>query len=265
MSIYFSSTLMWNKSLDEIMKKAYLEGFQGIELWMQQVEYKKYSVNECKQALKKNPIDITIHAYSWDLNLSSLNEGIRKASINEILKSIDYAHLIKAKDVTIHPGRKTIFGFEDNNKELLYKSLKEISDYAKEKNIIISLEIMEKVSKEFITSDIELKECIKNLYEDFQYTLDVAHCTNEEEVFNYLNSVDRISKIHISNKIGNKLHTPLSIGDYDFQELLFKLEETNNPLVIEGIDYSDDLDILENNINFIKSIKGEISCQRKAN
>lgn len=72
MSIYFSSTLMWNKSLDEIMKKAYLEGFQGIELWMHQVEYKKYSINECKQALKKYPIDITIHAYSWDLNLSLL-------------------------------------------------------------------------------------------------------------------------------------------------------------------------------------------------
>lgn len=256
---------MWKKSLEEIIKKAYLEGFQGIELWMQQVDYKKYSIDECRKVLKKYPIDITIHAYSWDLNLSSLNEGIRKASIDEIVKSIEFAHLIKAKDVTIHPGRETIFGFENKSKKILYESLKEISDYGKKKNVIISLEIMEKIPQELITADKKLKDCLSNLYENFEYTLDVAHCTNEDEVFNYLKSVDRICKIHISNKIGNKLHTALSTGDYDFQELLFKLEETNLPLVIEGIDYSDDLGVLEDNISFIKSIKGGIFCQRKAN
>ena len=258
--MYFSSTLMWNSSLEEVLKKAYKEGFEGVEFWAQHFEKRKYSKKEYRELMKSYPIKAVVHAYSWDLNIASINEGVRKASIEEIFKSIDLAKDILAEEVTLHPGRETIKGFRELHKELLLDALIKIINYSNQKGIRISLEIMEKIPKELITSDIELKDILKELYKNMYYTLDVAHCSCEEEFKSYLNSIDNISKIHISNKIGSKLHVPLNAGDYDFSKLIFELKE--KALVIEGFDKSGDLEVLNNNINYIRSIKEEFLCQR---
>ena len=80
-----------------------------------------------------------------------------------------------------------------------------------------------------------------DLFDQFVYTLDVAHCDSEEEVLSTLqNYRSRISKLHISNRKGPKFHTPLNEGDYDMEKLLPELARYNLPMVIEGLDSSRD-------------------------
>ncbi|AZV57540.1 sugar phosphate isomerase/epimerase family protein [Clostridium sp. AWRP] len=260
--VYFSSTLMWNSSLEEIFKKAYTEGFEGIEFWAQHFESRGYSEKEYKELKEIYPIKTIIHSYSWDLNMSSINERIRATSINEIFKAVDLAYNLSAEEVTVHPGKESIVCFKEYQKKLLRASLKDILEYSRKKKMKISIEIMEKIAKELITTDIELKDVLKDLYWEFTYTVDTAHCSNEYEVMHYLENIHGISKIHISNKNGNKIHIPLNQGDYDFSKLIFSLAKKNKPLVIEGFDDSNEVSVLNNDINYIKSIKEEFLCQR---
>lgn len=250
-NVYFSSTLMWNATMDEILKKAYFNKFKGIELWNQHFEFRDFCDEEYKRIADMYRLETIVHASSWDLNISSINTGIREASINEIFKSIDLAKRINAKEVTVHPGRQTINTFKEYHIDILRDSLKRIRDYGREQDIEVSLEIMEKIPKELITTDKELKSILEDLYEDFSYTLDIAHCKNEDEAINYINSIKNISKIHISNKIGTKLHTALYDGDYDFNDLLPKLQKYNKPFVIEGFDKSNEFSIINNTIKFL--------------
>lgn len=261
--IYFSSTLMWNSSLEEIFKKAYLNGFTGIELWAQQFATQKFVAAHYQRLQEIYPIKTMIHSFSWDLNIASLNEAIREASLNQIYKSIDLANNLGALEVTVHPGKETICGLKNFHEALLQDSLKKILTYAQKTKIDVSLEIMEKIPKELITTDLALKRILGDVYHAFTYTVDIAHCMNECEALQYLKRIDRLSKIHISNKCGNKLHSVLNKGDYDFSELIFKLAEKKKPLVIEGYDDSQASFMLNTNINFIRSIKEDFLCRKE--
>lgn len=264
--LYFSSTLMWNNSLEEIFFKAYSEGFKGIELWMQHFDNINSSIEEVNRLKKKYPINLFIHAYSWDLNISSLNDEIRNSSVNEIIKTIYFAKKIGASEITVHPGRDTLPNSNSKTVEYLYNSLDLILSTAKETEIKVSLEIMEKIPKESMTSLSKFKLLLKDNFKHFNYTLDIAHCDSIKEIDSYLNnpeSMKFITKFHISNRKDNRYHTPLYDGDFNFTELLLKLAQYNIPLVIEGLCLSHDSITLNNNINFIKKIKEDILCQRK--
>ncbi len=259
--IYFSSTYMWNSSLEEIVKTAYKYGLGGIELWAQQVEYNQYCMEEYISLTNEYHLNTTIHSKSWDLNFASINEGIRRASIEEIKKSIRLAKQIRAKSVTVHPPRETICGLRPFHLELAYQGIKELYRYSCEMEIELSLEILEKIPKELITSAQSLYEVTRDLYDKLSYTLDIAHCTDTAEFFAYLKRIPRISKLHISNKMGNKLHTPLKRGDFNFSAIIPLLEKSDIPMVIEG--FSNEapyLDLLEN-LDFIKMLKEKELCQ----
>ena len=72
--------------------------------------------------LKALPVGYTVHPPAWDTNLTSENQTIRKASFNEYKKAIEFAAMIEADHVVIHPG----FCFSPVfNKELAQERAKE--------------------------------------------------------------------------------------------------------------------------------------------
>lgn len=252
--IYFSSTLMWNASVQEIFSLANLFKVGGIELWAEQAEFFRYNPRDIRCLAHKYDMQIIVHSKSWDLNFASLNKHIQKASLLSIKKSIDFAKSIGAAEITIHPPRQTI-PFDDAFYFTQAKiGLEKLLTYSTKKEIPLSLEIMEKLPKELITTPETLKTILGSLYEAFVYTVDTAHCTDEQELFSTLAKVDSVSKIHISNKKGTQLHTPLYDGDFDFQQLFPRLNEYNVPMIIEGLDTGNTYQILKNNLDFIQNI-----------
>jgi len=247
---------MWNASIEQIVEIVNLYGIRGIELWDQQFETRNYQVIEYTKKAEYYGIETIVHSKSWDLNFASMNKSIRRASVEEIKKSIILAELIRAKEVTVHPPRETFSGNKEYYYENAYNGLKEICGFAREKGIRVSLEIMEKKPNELVSTDEELKVMVRDLYKEMTYTIDVAHCTSEEEFWKYFNRVESVSKIHISNRKGEKLHTKLSDGDFNFKDLILKLRKYNIPLVIEGYDGGNDFGVLKDNLEFIKKIGG---------
>lgn len=262
--IYLCSTLMWNGSLEDMFSFIYRNGLDGMELWAQHWFEKGYSIEEFERLSALYPVKVVVHSCSWDLNPSSLNEGIRKASVAQIQKSIDLAAALQADEVTVHPGHATILDEMDGYYERMHQSLKEILQYAQKKKIAISLEIMEELPKEYATSVSEMKKITQEMGNQFWYTLDIAHCEGEKEIFTALEQERRFSKFHISNRQGKHLHVPLPDGDYDFMKLLPELEKYRIPFVVEGFDSSRDFLIARKNIHFLKNYGGqheeEVNC-----
>lgn len=258
--MYFSSTLLWGCSLEELFATWKQYGIQNVELWAEQMAQFDLDLKTYRTYAKAQGITTVVHSKSWDLNFASLNEGIRKSSIKEVKKSIDLAALIGAKEITVHPPRQTVNNLDSNIYQYAYEGIKELHLYARERGIVLSLEIMEKIPKEIITSDVELQQVVGDLYEELEYTLDTAHCTDEAEIFAYLENIQNISKIHISNKIGPKLHTPLFDGDYDLKTLIPKLLSYGIPLSVEGMDTGLEYTLLKETVNFIEKLEEETLC-----
>lgn len=83
--LYVSSTLMWAYPVEAAILIARQYGFRGMEVWAEHVWFHQSEARELRDAAKRAGLKLTLHAASWDLNLCSLNRGIRQQSIREII------------------------------------------------------------------------------------------------------------------------------------------------------------------------------------
>jgi len=221
--IFVSSTLLWNAGLEEMFQRVYDNGFDGIELWAQQFFARGYDTQEYLRLQALYPLRTCVHSCSWDLNLASMNQGIREMSIKQVEASMRLAAELEAMELTVHPGHMTLPGRREESMKLLQDSLEQIGRLSDRIGVDVSLEIMEKIPKEFVTDAQSMEEAAGSRKKQFFYTLDIAHCDSEEEPFHILDQMKRISKIHISNRKGKCYHTPLGNGDFSFKEMLPQL------------------------------------------
>ena len=253
--IYFSSTLMWNAALPEIFEAARAFGAEGIELWAQQFESRGYGADECLELLDRWPLRLFVHSKTWDLNFASLNRRIRTASLDEIKRSVDLAAGLHAAEITVHPPRESFLGDRPYYQQLAYEGLREILRYGRDAGVAVSLEIMEKLPKELMTTRAAVRGLTRDLYGEVSYTVDAAHCSDETELRDFLQNLPGISKLHISNRRGEQYHTALSDGDFSFQTLWPLLESRNLPMVVEGFDCTNQYTLLHKNMRDIQKLK----------
>lgn len=234
---YFSSTLMWGSPLADIIAMAETLDFAGVELWMEQFTFQKGSAEEVTAALHRHKRKLLVHSYSWDLNLCSLNDHIRSASAAAVEEAIRLAEAVGCREITVHPGRETVrlnggYAYDDKLAEVV----NHLAAYGRERNVMLSLEMMEPLPRELLTSPRVMNSFIERLEVPVEVTFDVAHCLNDDRALHYITALKGVSKIHISNKLGLTRHTPLAEGDLSFPFLLPILMDTGYPLVLEGID-----------------------------
>lgn len=128
--IFVSSTLLWNAGLEEMFQRVYDNGFDGIELWAQHFFTKGYDTQEYLRLQALYPLRTCVHSCSWDLNLASMNQGIRqnvhKADGNS---SMRLAAELEALELTVHPGHMTLQGRREESMKLLQDSLEQIGRF----------------------------------------------------------------------------------------------------------------------------------------
>lgn len=251
-NIFFSSTLMWSATPKQIMQTAYNYGACGVELWAQQLDIMDYDPSEFAHLANEYQLELLIHAKSWDLNFASLNEKIRQASLDELKLSLLLAKQVGATEITVHPPRITLQNLRESSIKKGRCELEKLLDFADQLSISISLEIMEKIPKELVTTVDEYFCFVGELFPRLYTTLDIAHCDGEQEFWYYYDRLPCISKLHISNRKGKKYHTPLAEGEYCFERMLPQLQKLGLPLVIEGFDDSDQFETIRSNMSLIK-------------
>lgn len=218
MKIGFTTLAMFMDDNLEIIKIAKENNFEMIEILGESPFFKK----ENTMAFKDCGLEVSIHGPTVDINIASLNEGIRAESVKQMKECIDYAESIGAHAITVHAGK---IGRNDPPLrkaalEIACESISELVDYAD--NVIISVENMP-IRQAFLGNKIEELEMFKNEC-GCNLTIDIGHGNttgNNEELLD----MNNITYCHLNDNDGIKdQHITLGDGTLDL-ELLNKVKK----------------------------------------
>ncbi|MCM3714022.1 sugar phosphate isomerase/epimerase family protein [Halalkalibacter oceani] len=254
MKLLASSTLLWGKDIEEIGAVVYNHNLRGLELWAEQVWFSQMRVRDIRRVARRFDLEITFHAASWDLNICSLNEGIRRQSVEEIVRSFALAASIEATNVTVHPGRRTLTEeWTAWHEEALQKSLDYLEEAAKTYGVTLSLELMEEIKKEFVTSPLQINRLVDGRSSAVQTTFDAAHIAPGKDILATFAEMSRINKIHLSDSTKANYHVALGEGELLLERFIGHLQSGTYPVVLEGYDTSTEAILLQKHLRYLNA------------
>lgn len=211
MELGFTTLALFMHDHKEIIKLAKLHGFEIIEILGEDPFWEK---DKCE--FKDCGLDIKIHSTTVDINIASLNKGIKKESVRQIINCGQYGEKINASAITVHPGK--IGRNEPHLREwAMERAIESIGEIIDNTNIVISVENMP-VNPSFLGNTVEEIERIQNETGCF-LTIDTGHgntCGNLEEML----SLKNISYCHLNDNNGIKdQHITLGDGTLDLNLL----------------------------------------------
>lgn len=239
---YVFSTLFWGLPPERWFELAGSHGLAGLEIWVQQLQSEGISPERIGRLREKSGLALTVHSFSWDLNLISLSRPMRRMAVKLSKRAVDMAAQMGADQVTVHPGREGLLLPGVDFDAMQAEAAASIGQYGKKSGVSVSFEIMEKIPKERFTSAeavLRMERCAKR-GGCWGYTEDLAHCDTEEEVFRTAQVLSgRLKEFHVSNKKGKARHVAdVRGGDFDLPSITHRLTKYELPMVLEGYDPS---------------------------
>ena len=152
MKLGFSLLSLFMKDVHEMLEIATDNGFDSVELLAEGPYRPDYLLNnkEAIESFASFDLDIYMHAVNVDINLASINNGIRLESVKQTKDCLDLANEIGAIAITSHPG--VVGRREDRIRNMALAFLKEsvvdIMDHA---------------------DTMEPKFCVENMPKRFSY------------------------------------------------------------------------------------------------
>jgi len=250
-----STTQLWAYNVPDALRITADLGFTSAEVWAEQVWMHGDSEQEIKQVAQSLGLALTVHAASWDLNLTSRNTAIRQVSLEQVIRSIDLAATIGAHVTTVHPGRATL-----HQKDLAFhwdhqvKAFRTLAKAGADRGVLISVELMEPIKKELVTEPEELNRLLHAVdHPNLGVTFDIAHIALDRDPVQMLKALARVDEVHISDSTVTKLHIPLGKGQIDFLPILHVINQLKIPLCLEGFESRREKDLAEWNLKeFVK-------------
>lgn len=223
MKLGFTTLALFMEDHNKIIDIAKQNDFEIIEILAEDPFYDKDNGE-----FKDCGLDIRMHAATVDINIASINKGIRAESVRQMIHCGQYAEKIGANTITVHPG---IIGRNDPplRKWALEMAVESVGEIMDNTNVEISVENMP-VREKFLCNTVEEIEMVQEAT-GCSLTIDTGHgntCGNLEEML----SLKNISYCHLNDNNGIKdQHIPLGEGTLDLN-LLKKIDtaiiELNN-------------------------------------
>lgn len=186
------------------------------------------SFKKLSSKLKELPIGYTIHPPAWDINLTSENKAIREASFFEYKKAIEFAGMIQASHVVIHPG----FCFSPVFDKRLAKQraedyIHQLCEFAKPLNVKLAIENVGYNGSSIFTQD-EFISFLENIHDTAGYLLDIGHANlNRWDIPQIMKQTkDRLIALHVHDNNGTgDDHLPIGEGTVPWQEIFKTIHE----------------------------------------
>ncbi|UCD99735.1 MAG: sugar phosphate isomerase/epimerase [Chloroflexota bacterium] len=219
--------------LSEIEEIAEL-GFDYLELAMDPPQAHYATIQEYKKPILKtlntHCLQLVCHLPTF-VSIADLTESIRKASLTEMIKSLEVAAELNALKVVLHPGHIAGLGIFVVETVMQYglDSLETIIAKADQLGLCVCLENMfPRTGSFFEPADFtEILERFPNL----KLTLDSGHANigsqNDNRIFEFVKQFNhRIGHIHISDNLGKRDdHLPIGEGTINFYKIAKVLKE----------------------------------------
>ena len=211
MMLGFSTLSLFMKDNKQIIETAHKHDFDMIEILLEDMLYHR----DMTEYLDCN-LEVKIHAATVDINIASLNKGIRRESVKQMIYCGQVAEKIGASTITIHPGRIGRIN-ERIRKYALEVAIESVGEIIDNTNVEVSVENMPN-RKSFILTSVDEMELIQQSTGCF-LTIDTGHA-NTTDTLEELLELKNISYCHINDNNGVKdQHISLGDGTLDLSQL----------------------------------------------
>ena len=255
--IFGTGTWFYNDlSVTESLKRIKNAGLDAAEVWMEHLLRSDDDTAAVKDAAGEMNLTLSLHAASYDLNMTSFNKGIREESRKQTIDSIITGARIGAKTVVIDPGRvSSSKGISADYTRELYVFLKEIDMIADSEGVVIGLEVMEKRPREILVTPEDVIDLMNQGWKNLKLTIDLAHARTVMDPSEFLNSINYkwINHIHLSDSSAARPHLPLGKGDSDINKALKTLSEFyKGVIIIEGYLPGRGDEVIADNVRYLR-------------
>jgi sugar phosphate isomerase/epimerase len=234
--ILLSAPLLWAHDAPAVLAVAHHLGYDGVELWAYQLSTDGTDIAATQAQAQGMGLVLTLHAHSWDLNLSSRLDSIRMASLAAIHRSVELAGELGARLVVVHPGRITV-PFDDAEAywPRTVAGLQEIADHAAASGIRVGVEHMEPRQGEYVITPDHANRLVRDVGRPNVGTvLDAAHIPWGEDEAAFLARLEHVIHVHLSDADESRLHLPLGQGGRNLVRLLGALHHYQGAIALEG-------------------------------
>ncbi len=222
MKWYSSSMLLRGHGVIEAIDAVADAGYDGVEIWVDQAVAHDEQPSVIVQRAQGRGLGMTVHASSYDVNLTSWNPGIRAESQRQTEASIRFAVDLGAQIVVVHPGRRSTSRDDlDAYWPRILGSLEPIDRLAAEMGVTVALELMERRPKEVVMLPEDAARVMRHGYRATRLTVDLAHAWSHRDPVEFLRAIplEWVAHVHLSDSTAKAVHTPLGEGEIDLPAL----------------------------------------------
>lgn len=191
--------------------------------------------DELEEAMSSYTMKFTIHAPLSDINIGTLNPGVRREVLNQLVDVVMIADDLGIERVTMHPGFLSPITFKKREMamEAVRSSVGEIEKRTEETGVMKCLENMPRSFVTIFTEPEEILDLIDGT--SFRLCLDVGHANTTRNLAEFLEHWHRFGSVHLHDNRGRiDQHLPIGDGEIDFKMVLAKLREYSGDYVIES-------------------------------
>lgn|GEM_PF-902875 len=236
MKIGVSSSVYLHDNLENALKKISKLGLKYVEiwgepphLWLDHIDYSY--LKKITQLLYKYNLKPSYHGPAHDVDITSMNPGIKKESIKQHKRSLDIAKFLGVDVYVIHagsfyPGDKDVV---KKGLDRLYKSIDELLTLAENNNIVLAVENHPVNENGIFNNPKMMKKVLKDFESPYlKATLDIGHANlTKFPVIEYIKELGNdIKHIHINDNDGlEDLHLAYGEGNIDSKNIIKKIED----------------------------------------
>ncbi|TQR18666.1 sugar phosphate isomerase/epimerase family protein [Psychrobacillus vulpis] len=229
-SISYSDLVLLSKDIIENVKDLIQHGADKIELLMDGQEWNEMEgrFQELASQLQSFPVTYTIHPPAWDINLTSENLATRETAFSEYKKSIQFAGMIGASHVVIHPGFcfSPVFN-KQTAQQRATEYINELCKIAKELGVKLAIENVGYNGSSIFTQN-EYTNFLNNVDETAGFLIDTGHAhLNNWNIRQLIKDTkDRLLVLHIHDNDGTgDHHLPIGEGTIEWEEIFAAINE----------------------------------------
>lgn len=181
-------------------------------------------------------MSFSIHAPIGDINIASLNERMREASVMEIINMVEYAVNLNIRTITYHPGNYSFIVPDSKGRsvECARRSIRALDRISEEYGVVMAIENMPSIKNMMGQTAEEMVELVEG--SNMPVCFDVGHANTVGQIDAMIDLLgDRFVNMHVHDNDGTwDQHMTIGDGNIDLGSVLKRLRRYTGDLIIES-------------------------------